>query len=107
MEHECLAVTCGSGKFEYYLPGLSMTGETDHSPLEQIFKKNIKEAPSRLQRLLQRYLRFDVHVQYKQGRSIPVANALSQVCQRKAGQPKCTTAEDCTLRLLKSTIFNG
>ena len=85
MEHECLTVTCGSGKFEYYLPGLSMTGETDHSPLEQIFKKNINEAPSRLQRLLQRYLRFDVHVQYKQGRSIPVADALSQVCHRKAG----------------------
>ena len=54
--------------------------ETDNSPLEQIFKKNINEAPSWLQRLLLRRLRFDVNVQYKQGRSIPVADALSRVC---------------------------
>ena len=65
LECECLAVTCSLEKFEYYLLGRSVTVETDHSPLEQIFKKNINEAPSRLQRLLLRCLRFDVHVQYK------------------------------------------
>ena len=84
IERECLAVTYGLEKFEYYLLGRSVTVETDHSPLEQIFKKNINEAPSRLQRLLLRCLRFDIHVQYKQGRSIPVADALSRVCHRKA-----------------------
>ena len=40
------------GKFEYYLCGRKVIEETDHSPLEQIFKKNIAEAPARLQRLL-------------------------------------------------------
>ena len=133
IERECLAVTYGLEKFEYYLLGRSVTVETDHSPLEQIFKKNINEAPSRLQRLLLRCLRFDVHVQYKQGRSIPVAHALSRVCHRKAGHNpehatedsasqhnihfistpidlvavKSSKAWDRTLRLLKSTIFNG
>ena len=121
----------GLEKFEYYLLGRSVTVETDHSPLEQIFKKNINEAPSRLQRLLLRCLRFDVHVQYKQGRSIPVADALSQVCHRKAGHKRATedsaspcnihlistpidlmavkssTEQDRTLSLLKSTIFKG
>ena len=81
IERECLAVTYGVEK--YYLLGRSVTVETDLSPLEQIFKKYINEAPSRLQRLLLRCLRFDVHVQYKQGRSIPVADALSRVCHRK------------------------
>ena len=133
IERECLAVTYGLEKFEYYLLGRSVAVETDHSPLEQIFKKNINEAPSRLQRLLLRCLRFDVHVQYKQGRSIPVADALSRVCHRKAGHErakedsasprnihfistpidlmavKSSTEQDRTLHvsLLKSTIFNG
>lgn len=62
LERECLAVTYGLEKFEYYLLGQNVTIETDHSPLEQIFKKNINEAPSRLQRLLLRCLRFDVNV---------------------------------------------
>ena len=107
--------------------------ETDHSPLEQIFKKNINEAPSRLQRLLLKCLRFDVNVQYKQGRSIPVADALSRVCHKKPAPTaenmtedsvpqrnihfistpidltavKSSAALDPTLNLLKNTIFNG
>lgn len=61
LERECLAVTYGLEKFEYYLLSQNVTIETDHSPLEQIFK-NINEALSRLQRLLLRCLRFDVNV---------------------------------------------
>ena len=57
-----------------------MIVETDYSPLEQIFKKNIAEAPARLQRLLLRCMKFDITVRYKAGKSIPVANALSRVC---------------------------
>ena len=62
--------------------------------MEQIFKKNINEASSRLQRLLLRRLRFDVHVHYKQGRSIPVADALSRVWYRKAGHNPEHVTED-------------
>ena len=133
IERECLAVTYGLEKFEHYLLGRNVTVETDHSPLEQIFKKNINEAPSRLQRLLLRCLRFDVHVQYKQGRPIPVADALSRVCHKKAAHNtenmiedsasqcnihfistpidltavKSSAAQDPTMNLLKNTIFNG
>ena len=122
-----------SQTFDYYLLGRSVTVETDRSPLEQIFKKNINEAPSLLQRLLLRCLRFDVHVHYKQGRSIPVADALSRVCHREAGHNpehvtedsapqrnihfistpidlaavKFSTAQDHTMNLLKNTVFNG
>ena len=71
---KCLDLQVLSDKDEYYLLSQSMTVETDHSPLEQIFEKNINEAPSRLQRLCLRCLRFDFHVQYKQGTSIPVAD---------------------------------
>ena len=132
IERECLAVAYGLEKFEYYLLGRSVTVETDHCPLPQIFKKNINEAPSRLQRLLLRCLRF-VHVHYKQGRSIPVADALSRVCHSEAGHNpehvtedsaphrnihfistpidlaavKFSTAQDHTMNLLKNTVFKG
>ena len=52
IERECLAVAYGLEKFEFYLLGRTTIIETDHSPLEQIFKKSIREAPGRLQRLL-------------------------------------------------------
>lgn len=39
IERECLAVTYGLEKFEYYLLSRNVTVKTDHSPLEQIFKK--------------------------------------------------------------------
>ena len=60
--------------------GRKVVVETDHSPLEQIFKKNIAEAPARLQRFLLRCLKFDITVKYKPGKAIPVADALSRVC---------------------------
>ena len=39
IERETLAVVFGLEKFEYYLLGRKFVVETDHSPLEQIFKK--------------------------------------------------------------------
>ena len=64
-ERECLAVVFELEKFEYYLYGRKVIVENDHSPLEQIFKKNIAEAPARLQRLLLRCMKFDITVRYK------------------------------------------
>ena len=85
IERECLGVQWGLEKFEYYLLGRHVTVETDHAPLEQIFKKNIAEAPARLQRLLLKCMKFDVDIKYTPGRSIPVADALSRVCVGKRG----------------------
>ena len=80
IERECLAVVFGLEKFEYYLYERKVIVETDHSPLEQIFKKNIAEVPARLQRLLLRCMKFDITVRYKAGKLIPVADALPRVC---------------------------
>lgn len=79
IERECLAVLFGLGKFQYYIHGRHTLVETDHSPLEQVFKKNIAEAPARLQRMLSRCLKFDIQVQYKRGVAIPVADDLSRI----------------------------
>ena len=130
IERECLAVMYGLERFEYYLLGREVLVETDHSPLEQIFKKkNLAEAPTCLQRMLLRCLGFNVQVKYKPGKSIPVADALSRLCvEKNAHSPardplerniqfianlvdltavKLATSEDETMNLLKDVIFNG
>ena len=130
IERECQAVMYGLEKFEYYLLGREVIVETDHSPLEQIFRKNLADAPARLQRMLLRCLRFDVEVKYKPGKSIPVADALSRVCLQKKvhsveslppeehsihflstpvdlTEIKLATTEDSTMQLLKDIIFKG
>ena len=136
IEIECLAVIFGLEKFEYYLLGRHTLVETDHSPLEQIFKKNIAEAPARLQRLLLSCMKFDIEVRYRRGETIPVADTLSCVCtamevtevenQRESCAPeysvhfitdiscpidiglvKLASVKDPTMQLLKNTIYNG
>ena len=44
---ECalLAISCGVQKFHTYLYGREVIVETDHKPLESIFKKQLSEAP--------------------------------------------------------------
>ena len=46
IERECLAVMYGLERFELYFLGRKVEVETDHSPLEQIFKKNLAETPA-------------------------------------------------------------
>lgn len=136
IERECLAVKFGLEKFEYNLLGRHTLAETDHSPLEQIFKKSIAEAPAGLQRLLLRCMKFDIEAGYRRGESIPVADALSRVCTTtkvtRTGQQsescapdysihfmtdtscpidiglvKSAAAKHPTMHLLKNTIYNG
>ena len=130
IERECLAVLFGLEKFEYYLLGREVLVETDHSPLEQIFKKNLADVPSRLQRFILRCLKFDIQVQYKPGRSIPVADALSRVCFKPStgkstnetsevhfintssslvdiSMVKEVAAKDPVMNLLKNMIYRG
>lgn len=128
IERECLAVKFGLNKFEYYLMGRHTVVETDHSPLEQIFKKNIADVPTRLQNMILWCSRFEVTVRYKPGIKIPVADALSRVCvpnvkpeprQKEVSfisgiqspidiqRIKEETISDATLSQLKDTVFKG
>ena len=128
--------SCDVWTREIRVLGRNTLVETDHSPLEQIFKKNIAEAPARLQRLLLRCMKFDIEVRYRRGETIPVADALSRVCtamevtevenRRESCAPKYSvhfitdiscpididlvksaSAKDSTMQLLKNTIYNG
>jgi len=52
--------------------------QTDHKPLETIFRKSILKSPKRLQRMLLQLQRFDLIVRYKPGRELSIADALSR-----------------------------
>ena len=53
--------------------------ETDHKPLESIFKKHISSTPPRIARMMLRIQKYDVEIKYVPGKDIPVADALSRV----------------------------
>ena len=78
IEKEALAVVFGCHKFHHYIYGRPITVESDHKPLESIFRKPLLAAPMRLQRLLLAVQKYDLKVQYKPGKLMFVADALSR-----------------------------
>ena len=52
IEKELLAVVYGLEKFHTYTNGRSVALQSDHKPLEMIFKKSLHKAPKRLQHML-------------------------------------------------------
>ena len=54
--------------------------ESDHKPLEAIFKKPLHECPVRLQRMRMRLLQYDATIVYKPRKQLYLADALSRVC---------------------------
>ncbi|UYV81297.1 SNRNP200 [Cordylochernes scorpioides] len=52
IEKEALAIKFGCRKFHEYIFGRPILVETDHKPLETIFKKCLSKSPLRLQRIL-------------------------------------------------------
>ena len=73
IEKEMLAIVFGVERFEQYVYGRPVHVETDHKPLESIFKKSLISAPKRLQRMLLRLQKFDLFVSYKKGSEMVLA----------------------------------
>jgi len=132
IERETLGVVWGLERFHYFIYGKHCTVETDHKPLESIFKKKLTSCPPRLQRLVLRALKYDVTVTYVKGANVPIADALSRVTPQKEPtvgelprinvhcvtrnlpasptklqQVREETARDSTMSLLKETAFKG
>ena len=79
IKKEMLAVVHGLEKFHYYVYGRGVTVETDHKPLEAIFKKYLSAAPPRIARMTLRIQKYDVEIKYVQRKKIPLADALSRI----------------------------
>ena len=79
IEKELLAIVFACEKFDEYIFGRDAVHvETDHKPLEEIFKKSLCDAPARLQRMLLRLQRYNLEVKYKKGSLMFIADTLSR-----------------------------
>lgn len=86
IEKECLAIVFSCAKFEQYLLGRDIIAvESDHKPLETIFKKSVLSAPKRLQRMLLYLQKFNLSVHYKRGTEMYIADMLSRAFLKQRG----------------------
>lgn len=79
IEKEALAIAFACHKFHQYISGKSgITVESDHRPLETIFKKPLSQCPARIQRIRLSTQIHDLNIKYKPGRELLLADALSR-----------------------------
>ena len=79
IEKECLAIVFAWTKFSQYITRRELvTVESDHKPLQSIFKKSLLPAPGRLQRMILRLQKYNINVVYKPGSQMYVADHLSR-----------------------------
>ena len=79
IEREILAVLFGLEKFHCYAYDRPVVVESDHKPLEAIFKKHLSSVPPRIARMMLRIQTYDAQIKYVPRKDIPVADALSRI----------------------------
>jgi hypothetical protein len=78
IEKELQAIVFGCKRFHQYVYGKTITIERDHKPLENILRKPLSQAPSRLQKMLMQVQEYDINLVYKKGSEMYLADALSR-----------------------------
>ena len=85
-ERELVTACWSLERFSHYVFGKQVVVETDHKPLESIWKKSIPRASPRLRRLLLKMSKYNVEMRYIQGKTNVIADALSRVCCIKSDE---------------------
>ena len=67
IEKELLAIVFGLDRLEQYVQGRPVKVQTDHKPLESIFKRSLISALKRLQRMMLRLQKYHLKAMYKKG----------------------------------------
>ena len=80
IEKEMLAIVFGCERFNMYTHGAELEVNSDHKPLENIFKKPLFKVPPRLQRTRLRFQKYDIKVRYVPGKFLYFADTLSRAC---------------------------
>ena len=86
IEKECLGIAWGCQKFHQYLYARPVHVESDHKPLESLFKKKLSSAPHIIQRMMLKLQMYDLTVSYKPGREMYIADTLSRAPIKNQGQ---------------------
>ena len=78
IEKETYAILFGCKRFHQMVYGRPVKVESDHTPIESIWKKPLHSAPPRIQRMLLQLQKYDLHIEFVKGTSIPLADTLSR-----------------------------
>ena len=78
IEKETLAIVFGCKKYSEFIYGQKVTVETDHKPLQSIYKKGIHEMPARLQNVMFQLQKYDIEIVFKPGKSMFLSDHLSR-----------------------------
>ena len=128
IEKDMLAVVFACNKFHDYIYGWQVTIETDHKPLETLFKRCLSLVPQRLQKMMMQLQWYDLNVVYKKGMELYIADTLSRahveetaadkedeyevlmvtpIAPHRMVELKKETASDPQLAKLTTSIKNG
>ena len=88
IERELLAIVFALKRLNHYTFGRTITVQSDHQPLQSIWKKSIVSASPRLQRLLLRLAHYDLNIEFLRGKKNVIADALSRVCPLQSSNSK-------------------
>lgn len=79
IEKELYAIVFGCERFHQYIFGHEVKVESNHKPLTPILKKPLANSPVRLQKMRLRLQPYDINVEYKPGKEMYIADALSRL----------------------------
>lgn len=100
LEKEANAIVVACKKFHTYIWGCKdLTIESDHKPLETIFRKPLTEAPPRLQRMFYQVVPYNPKVVYKKGKEMYVADTLSRDCRNLTSEENNESFQICVLNI--------
>ena len=88
IEREFLAIVFVLERLNHYMFGRTITVQSNHQPLQSIWKKSIVSASPRLQRLLLRLGNYDINTEFFWGKENVIADALSRVCPLQSNNSK-------------------
>ncbi|XP_055585053.1 uncharacterized protein K02A2.6-like [Uranotaenia lowii] len=129
IEKEAAAIRFACRRFHQYIYGKALKVETDHKPLESIFRKPLDRAPPRLRRIRLEVAQYNPQVVYVKGKNIPIPDILSrdvahsiepeaeeeqlevhlvlQMSKDSCKELRYHTESDSETRLLKEVILRG
>ena len=87
-ERELLAIVFVLKRLNHYTFGRTITVQSDHQPLQSIWKKSVVSASPRLQRLLLRLAHYDINIEFLQEKENVIADALIRVCPLQSNNSK-------------------
>ena len=88
IERELLAIVFALERLNHYTFGRIIMVQSDHQPLQSIWKMSIVSASPRLQRLLLRLAHYDINIEFLHGKENVIADALSRVCPLQSNNSK-------------------